>query len=437
MSRYNFQLSDYHAIKRASVDVDGITVLAGENGSGKSTLARWLYYVINVATDFDVYLTENYGRRLGRILRNVSRVRREIEMKEELPVFSEFHRLSFKGEERDSLAERAHAYVDAYASGLSAFLSSKEVSEFRKRRVAGYLGVEFEGNDATAIVDAFSQTYHGQIDQMGNELRRDIRERSADRFYQLIKEHFNEQDEPPLKMSFSEDDVELLSERTIGTLLNAERVIYIDTPTVVGGEDFGNVFWEELEAMMTVRHVPEDLREKEDGYRFLKMMLGRILRGKIEIKKNIFDGSKLFYEREDGLSIELSKVSTGMKSFAYLLQLLRNGYLDEKTILLIDEPEAHLHPQWVVEFAKVLVFLHSKLGVKVMVASHNPDMVAAIQAISRRQGIAESVHFYLAEEDEGKEFKYNFRDLGDSIEPIFESFNIALARIQQYGDSNI
>ena len=175
-----------------------------------------------------------------------------------------------------------------------------------------------------------------------------------------------------------------------------------------------------------------------DGVRFLKMMLGRILRGKVKVKKeDFFENSELFYEREDGLSVELGKVATGMKSFAYLWQLVSNGYLDQRTILLIDEPEAHLHPQWIVEFAKVLVFLNIKLGVKIMVASHNPDMVAAIQAIAKRHNVADKVHFYLTERDEDDEFRYVFHDLGDSVEPIFESFNIALSRIQQYGDSNI
>lgn len=49
MSKYRFNISNYHAIENADILVDGITVLAGPNGSGKSTISKWLYYMVDVA----------------------------------------------------------------------------------------------------------------------------------------------------------------------------------------------------------------------------------------------------------------------------------------------------------------------------------------------------------------------------------------------------
>ena len=115
-----------------------------------------------------------------------------------------------------------------------------------------------------------------------------------------------------------------------------------------------------------------------------------------------------------------------------MLRLLENEWLDEETILLIDEPEAHLHPQWIVEFARILVLLSKKLGTKIVLACHNPDMVAAIQSISEREQMSDKTHFYLAEPVAGSS-QYNFVDKGNEIGDIFESFNIAMSRIEQYG----
>lgn len=56
MSKYRFNISNYHAIENADILVDGITVLAGPNGSGKSTISKWLYYMVDVATRFDEYV---------------------------------------------------------------------------------------------------------------------------------------------------------------------------------------------------------------------------------------------------------------------------------------------------------------------------------------------------------------------------------------------
>ena len=116
-----------------------------------------------------------------------------------------------------------------------------------------------------------------------------------------------------------------------------------------------------------------------------------------------------------------------------MLRLIENGYLTENSILIIDEPEAHLHPQWIVEFARVLVLLIKEVGCKVMLASHNPDMIAAIRSISSAQGTLAATRFYQAEKDPDS-LRYTYKNLGSDIEDIFRSFNIALERIKDYGD---
>ena len=100
--------------------------------------------------------------------------------------------------------------------------------------------------------------------------------------------------------------------------------------------------------------------------------------------------------------------------------------------MIIDEPEAHLHPQWIVEFAKILVLIHKTLGTKIMLASHNPDMVSAIRYIAKKESILDDTCFYLAQ-DENEDGYYSYKWLGTEIEEIFSSFNIALDRINEYG----
>lgn len=116
-----------------------------------------------------------------------------------------------------------------------------------------------------------------------------------------------------------------------------------------------------------------------------------------------------------------------------MLRLIENGYLTENSILIIDEPEAHLHPQWIVEFARILVLLNREVGCKVLLASHNPDMIAAIRSISSAHGTLDATRFYQAEKDP-ESLRYTYKNLGSDIEEIFQSFNIALERIKDYGD---
>ena len=78
MSKYRFNISDYHAIENADILVDGITVLAGPNGSGKSTISKWLYYMVDVATKFDEYVgkgvNDEFKHSLQGLLQTLQRI---------------------------------------------------------------------------------------------------------------------------------------------------------------------------------------------------------------------------------------------------------------------------------------------------------------------------------------------------------------------------
>ena len=144
------------------------------------------------------------------------------------------------------------------------------------------------------------------------------------------------------------------------------------------------------------------------------------------------DAEIRYIRKEDSLNIPIDEAATGLKSFAYMMRLIENGYLDENSLLLIDEPEAHLHPQWIVEFARILVVLNKELGTKILIASHNPDMIAALQSISKAEGMEDMTKFYQACRDKSG-LRYSYEYLGNNIEKIFGSFNVALERIKYYG----
>ena len=84
------------------------------------------------------------------------------------------------------------------------------------------------------------------------------------------------------------------------------------------------------------------------------------------------------------------------------------------------------------EYARLIVLLNKQLGVKFFIASHNPDMVSAIKYIAQKEKVADSLNFYLAHKLPNT-YSYYYIDLQRNIDPIFESFNIALDRINQYG----
>ena len=160
--------------------------------------------------------------------------------------------------------------------------------------------------------------------------------------------------------------------------ISLKRAVYIDSPMAFSNDaPFGYDTWADFGSLMD-----KPLKDMQSDALSIALDLRYTLGGSILEKEDSYTKELRYLRKADGLNISIDELATGMKSFAYLLRLLENGYLDSETLLIIDEPEAHLHPQWIFRFAKALVMLHKQLGVKIMIASHNPDMVAAISAIS-------------------------------------------------------
>ena len=99
MSKYSFSIQNYHAIKEAHIDIDGLTVLAGINGSGKSTLSRWLYYLTNAMSEFEPIQKRYFINSLAREIEKVIRLFRPDPMGSKYNSYKE-KMLAYKSEDK-------------------------------------------------------------------------------------------------------------------------------------------------------------------------------------------------------------------------------------------------------------------------------------------------------------------------------------------------
>ncbi|MDE7457142.1 MAG: AAA family ATPase [Prevotella sp.] len=430
MSKYVFTVPSYKAINSASIVNDGITVIAGENGSGKSTLSRMMYYTVNIMSDFAGFI---FRETLSNVI-DIARPLRDAlgqtthQVQSRLTVRKSFDQLS-ESTSFDDLGDNFQSMLNEYEPILVAFFSTVK-EKIKQDRILDYLGVQASGQPET-LATACINVILGKFTEIIASAQENIDKHPKALLLDYIRTYgLDLQDYPTKGVRFTENDVDLLISKFFSAPLSLHRAIYIDTPMAVNDNfNFSTRYWNNLNGLMNQEAVDGTKEEM-----LLRKKLRNILHGDILIEKDKFTSrTKLCYKRYDGLEIDLVNAATGFKSFAYLLRLLANGYLKNDTLLLIDEPEAHLHPQWIVEFANILVQLNKVLGVKVIVTSHNPDMVSAIRAISEAEGILENTRFYLAKCQDPETYKFDYVDLGTEIGPIFESFNIALNRIEFYG----
>ncbi len=145
-----------------------------------------------------------------------------------------------------------------------------------------------------------------------------------------------------------------------------------------------------------------------------------------KIMKGTFkkDDRGIFYFEKNKKRIELINTATGIKSFGILQVLSNNGWLEVNNILVLDEPEVHLHPKWQLEMAKIIVEL-VKNGVKIVVNSHSPYMIEAFKRYSEVEKIEDKTNFYLAEDGYIKQIeKSNSQTLVAIYEKLSEPYDI-------------
>ena len=451
MSKYKYTLRDYHAIKEAEIKLDGITVLSGINGCGKSTLSRWLYYLVNGINGFDNNAFSEYITSLKGLLSKFEFVLREIEMVEHIHAKSFLGKVIRVNEELDLLIEQTgiiekkvnksiqliYSLLSEIRQILKDYYLSEEVSIERKKRISSFLEIkEVNKDNIEKLLDTFVEDYRYSIYYKKINLFIKIKTRNIDTLYEFLSNLYETGLEKPSNIQIEEDGDELLANNSFSSIFNLRKAIYIDTPMALTANDLSNHFWTDLRDKLKERKASVTNNKK------LLLRISRILNGSVVIKTEkllgVYEENTLrFVSSDKQIDIPLKDVATGYKSFSYIQRLLENGELTSETLLMIDEPEAHLHPQWIVEFARILVMLHKEIGVKIMIASHNPDMISAIQAIAEASGVIENINFYLAEPYEGNPHQYVYRCLGQDIEDIFKSFNVAFDKINMYADRSI
>lgn len=430
MNTYKFLLKDYKAIKEANIELNGITVLAGENGSGKSTITRWFYYLIEVIAKYDKFAYEDLCDDIFTILREYNLIFRSI-IFEDTGISSLITKWRNQTKTLDSsslddlmkVVNGAKEIIVRVADFIEQNSNEEKMNSHITRSMKS-LGIE--------NIDRFDKELYilqtnSKIDKAFQNYRSNIATRHIDNIYRYIRQDYDDKLKHPNEIQFFEDNIPILEDKTIGFLFGIQRAIYIDTPMSIVNKSLNNgLWWKLLELLLKPSNNVISMQTKK-----MLLRIQKLIHGTIKLNEDDFD-DEMHFIREDELEISLSEAATGIKSFACIIRLLENGYLDKNTLLIIDEPEAHLHPQWIVEYARILVLLSKELGVRILIASHNPDMVAAIQAIGEKEGLKERITFYQAIPTDTM-YKYEYKNLGFEITEIFKSFNIALSRIQDYG----
>ncbi len=175
------------------------------------------------------------------------------------------------------------------------------------------------------------------------------------------------------------------------------------------------MMWDLYDKLSRENPYPHARRQQE-----IKNKITKIITGNLE-----FDSSKFYYNKiidNSAIRIEMENTATGIKSFGIIQILNDNKFFLKKNLLILDEPEVHLHPKWQLKMAELIIML-VKNGFKIVVNSHSPYMIEALQRYSELADVKSD--FYLAEDGYiKKENDSNSKTLAKIFEKLSEPFDV-------------
>ena len=204
------------------------------------------------------------------------------------------------------------------------------------------------------------------------------------------------------------------------------KPIYIDDPFIIdtiNQTDF-RMFRSDSETNRTHRQVIlSQYNKKESENPIDKIIIKediQIIYDKIEkILDENSTGIIYSYNRgnEDKKVLSIDNLSSGMKTFYLLKKLIENGTIEPNSPVILDEPEVHLHPEWQLVLAEIIVLMQKYMNLNFLINSHSPYFVRAIEVYSTKYAIDSKTKYYLAKiENDLSEFE----DVTGNVSEIYK-----------------
>ena len=414
------KLRNIGMLEKAELNLNSLTLIAGENDNGKSTIGKVIFCIIKAINKYKDELQESKEHKLKERLENLFFFTRNILTHN--PVLKNTEDIYFLILDEYTLEEKLLKLeeliltvrdksdlkdIEKIEKVLKEIYIIKDEPEDDKKYIESALNKAFFSEFDSSIL--FNGKEDGQITLLENSLELINIRISKDNKLSLIKdvEPIQLKDATFIETPLILNNHDLLIRSQSGLSLNKRNIERLGIPyTTLHTKDLFDKL-KKISFSLFLNDEFEDTILKE---------IQKIIDGNI-----VYDNKQRdFIYSKNEKAISIKNTASGIKSFGILQLLLENDILNQNSILIIDEPENHLHPKWQLKYAKVLVIL-AKNGVKILIASHSPYMIEAIKRYSDLENLEESTNFYLAE-NSIIEPRNRLEDIFKTLEEPFEIF---------------
>ena len=407
-------LTNIGKIKNAVVEINGITIIAGENNTGKSTVGKALFSVFNGFHNTHAQIREAKTEGIVKLLDN----------------FLIDTGLFFSSIDSYSLSEDIVGEIEKRKN-----IEVETVSFIVEEKIKGHCALhgldpnfkKISSDVLFSILDVFKISEESILEKIiGNRVYEEFNGQITD-INQIS--HLA----GCIKLTVDTNNAEVILvdnsvEKIIDPLNLRTEAVYIDNPFIVDSlpgiihgnrrSKFRDKYQHDwhLSSKITTQFSPNIVSQIILDKRFVSMFK------KIGLASGVdWRGAKTAYIKINSYGNEqrlnIKNLSTGMKTFFIIKVLLTNGTLKENGTLILDEPEIHLHPEWQILFAELIVLLQKEFNMHILLNTHSPYFLRAIEVYAGKHEIADKCKYYLS--GLGEDGYAKIDDVSDNVEAIY------------------
>ena len=395
-------VQNFGIISDASIEINGISLIAGPNDSGKSTIGKIFYSLVRgLNPDEDIFITEKNDT-IRKFYQNILRILRDDKNID----ISIYQTNRINDEWISSIETLAENFVGTQKNQLLRFC---KIIKYQNK-------IEFNSieNKNIEISNYFLTEFNDEIQPVFND--------------EKITSIFIDDLEGTATLQY---DFNPQLNKNINIFFN--NSFFIESPSLIDNSLQDSILYEKRFSREKKSHLKFALANEsnlilDDEFQITEIdriisIISKIINGKLVVD----DFQGVVYEKE-GHEINIDNVALGIKGFGLIQLLLKNNQLNSRTLLIIDEPEIHLHPNWQVLYAEILVLLSKKLEIPILLTSHSPYFIEALKAFSEKYEFEEKTNFYFSQKSKDN-LSAKIIDVSNDISPILMSISEAYFKI--------
>ena len=416
-------------VRSADVKLNGLTVIAGENSSGKSTVGKVLFSAIKAVAEARDNDDNNREKAINKMVSSLYMRIKSVAHRFDNPEIDRLFPIPSRQFTKSLMEAEDAGELDSHLAILSEAIKSLEDATPRMKALMLQdldnisIGVKNKDNRAATIKTIMEYSIE-------SEFMNSICSYGSDKASVYLEE---KSEKTFLDLQIEKEKV---SSVKVGSGEPLADATYVESPlyihmldTLLQADTFREAEGRFRRRSMLPIHI-KDLAEKIDGLKMASdypLLLEPLSIQDIIHGEFVYDSKRRrLVFRQDGNDILPINVASGIKSFGLVQMLLQTNTISANKVLIWDEPENHLHPEWQIAFAKLLVQL-SGIGIPVLVSTHSPYFVQGVRFFAAQQDVEKYVSYYLAESGEGN--LSELKEVTDDLNAIFVKLSKPLNQI--------